>query len=424
MGVSRRWTPPVEQVRRLPGGGSVVPANRFDLLAGRRPARPPMVSVVVPYYDAQHLLDLLLTALTLQTHPADRMEVVVADDGSPRPPDVGALAGLLPVTVVGQPDLGRRPAAARNLGATAATGDVLVFLDGDTIPTPGYVEAIGRLPALLPDALVSGHRRHADLAPLTPAQLRGWFTGDAAGPQETPAPAWLSELYRRTGGLVVDDRRTYEGVISAVMACPARLFDEIGGFDRTIDMYGGEDWELAYRVQNAGAVLAHAPHAHAWHDGPDWGARFAGPDGAAEAREQKDAETAMLAGRIPGVVSGVGPADVVLVCDGPVGNPPPGWAVRSAVPTEWDEESTRARVRVTVRGTGSPGADVLVEVAGRVGPGRLGRSVLTGPDWTAVAEATAALRRTARWAAELPSPDLLAELFGAETRDGGQPTAS
>lgn len=414
--MTRRWTPAVEQVRRLPGGGHVVPANRSDLLAGRRPARPPMVSVVVPYYDGQHLLDLLLSALALQTHPVDRLEVVVADDGSPTPPDVGELGGRVAVTVVGQEDRGWRPAAARNLGAAAATGDVLVFLDGDTVPTPGYVEAIARLPALLPDALVSGHRRHAALAALSVPQLRDWLTGVSAGPAEIRGPEWLRELYRRTGGLVAADRHTYEGVISAVLACTASLFAEVGGFDATIDVYGGEDWELAYRMLNAGGVLAHAPHAHAWHDGPDWGGRHDGPDGQAKARDQKEAETVMLARRIPGVRPGSGPADVVLVGAPPDLDLPPDWAVRPAVPAAWDDQLTRARTRITVTGPGSPGVAALAELAGRVGPGLLGRSTVHGPDWTAVGESTAALRRARRWAADLPSPDLLAELFGADHR--------
>ncbi|MBA3524877.1 MAG: glycosyltransferase [Geodermatophilaceae bacterium] len=403
-------------MRRLPGGGSVVPGNHSDLLAGRRPATPPMVSVVIPYYDGQHLLDLLLTALTLQTHPPDRLEVIVADDGSPTPPDVGALDGRLPVTVVGQDNLGVRPAAARNLGAHAATGDVLVFLDGDTVPTPGYVEAISRLPALLPDALVSGHRRHAALTPMSVGLLRAWLTAATPGPTEIPGPQWLADLYRRTGGLVAADRRTYEGVISAVLACATSLFDEIGGFDSSIDVYGGEDWELAYRALNAGGVLAHAPHAHAWHDGPDWSGRQAGPDGEAKARRQKAAETAMLAQRIPGIEPGGGPADVVLLIEQPGQGYPPDWAVRTTAPSGWDDELSRARVQITVTGGASPGVDVLTALAGRVGPGRPGRSTLTGPGWTAVAEATAALRRSERWATDLPSPDLLADLFGAELR--------
>ena len=104
---------------------------------------------MVPYFEAQHQLDLVLAGLAAQTHPASRLEVVVADDGSSTPPDLGA-AGPLTAQLVRQPDRGFRAAAARNLGASAASGDVLVFLDGDTVPEPAYLERLARLPGWPP----------------------------------------------------------------------------------------------------------------------------------------------------------------------------------------------------------------------------------------------------------------------------------
>ena len=115
-----------------------MPDNRWDLLADLEPPEPPAVSVVVPYFEAQPQLDLVLAALAAQTHPASRLEVVVADDGSATPPDLGAAGPLAgPAGPAARP--GFRAAAARNLGAAAASGDVLLFLDGDTVPEPAYV---------------------------------------------------------------------------------------------------------------------------------------------------------------------------------------------------------------------------------------------------------------------------------------------
>ena len=54
----------------------------------------------------------MLAALRPQTHPAARLQVVVADDGSDPLPEVPA-----DVTLVSQDDRGFRAAAARNLGA-------------------------------------------------------------------------------------------------------------------------------------------------------------------------------------------------------------------------------------------------------------------------------------------------------------------
>lgn len=285
-------TGPVEHALPLGHGTWVVPGNRADLLDGVHPAAAPEVSVVVPHYRDQARLDLVLAALALQTHPHTRLEVVVADDGSPTPPRVDA-AGELGAVVVTQPDAGFRAAAARNLGARAAGGTVLCFLDGDTVPEPTYVARAARLPALLPDAVVTGRRRHADLTGWTPSRLRSWLRGGAPGPAELDEPAWLTDLSAR---LADADDSGFRAVISAVLTCPRALFAEVGGFDETFTTYGGEDWELAHRLFTAGAVLAHERRSVAWHDGEDWAGR--GTDGAA-ARAQKSAEAAALAARVP-----------------------------------------------------------------------------------------------------------------------------
>ncbi len=267
--------------------GRSVPGNRWDLLDGLEPAQPPTVSVVVVHYQQQAELDRTLAALRRQTHPADRTEVIVVDDGSPEPPGVPAGVRLLR-----QADEGFRAAAARNLGASEATGEVLCFLDADTVPEPGYLTRMARLPALAPEAVVVGRRRHAELAGL-PVDAPVERAGPAA---ELPEPQWLRDGYRSTRDLLDADDRAYRYVISAALACSRWFFERVGGFDKQFRAYGGEDWEWAYRAWLAGAVLAHAADAVAWHDGPDWAGRDADDP---ERRARKDAETLLLADRIP-----------------------------------------------------------------------------------------------------------------------------
>ena len=275
------------------GGGRVrVPGNRWDLLDGRRPEVAPAVSVVIPYFEQQQQLDLVLTGLAAQTHPLSRLQVIVADDGSARPPVV-ASGGPLDVTVVRQPDRGFRAAAARNLGAARADGDVLVFLDGDTVPAPDFVQELVRLPALTGDALVVGRREHVDFSGWTGPRLRDWLTGSAPPPPRLTDPAWLRDGYAWSRDLLDVDARSYRYVISAVLGMSADLFRESGGFCAEFTGYGGEDWELAYRAYVAGGLLAHEPRALAWHDGPEWAER----DGAAD--RSKEQENRRLAYWIP-----------------------------------------------------------------------------------------------------------------------------
>jgi GT2 family glycosyltransferase len=263
-----------------PPFGHPVPGNRWDVLDGVWPADPPTVSVIVLHYDQADELARTARAIEAQTHPASRLEVIVVDDGSPEPPSVPPGWTLLV-----QEDRGERPGAARNRGAAHATGDVLCFLDADTAPEPDYLRRLTRLPALAPEAVTVGRRRHADFAGVAlDAPVR-----EGAAPI-LPEPRWLADGYRDSSNLLVADDRSYRFVISSVLGCSRWFFTETGGF-HDVDGYGGEDWEWGHRAWRAGAIFAHVPDAVAWHDGPEWGARGT----AAQRRTVKNDETLRLA---------------------------------------------------------------------------------------------------------------------------------
>jgi glycosyltransferase involved in cell wall biosynthesis len=98
-------------------------------------------SVVIPTRDRPAALGRCLAALARQEPgPPD---VIVVDDASRDRAAVDAVltASALEPLVVRTP--GRGPAAARNLGARAATGEVVLFLDDDCEPEPGWARLLG-----------------------------------------------------------------------------------------------------------------------------------------------------------------------------------------------------------------------------------------------------------------------------------------
>lgn len=259
----------------------------------------PDVTVVVTHYDDPRRLHLVLAGLAVQTLPVDRFEVVVADDGSPTAPELPTHGYDL--RLVRQEDQGFRAAAARNLGAAAGRGRLLCFLDGDTVPEPGYLAAVVAACDSIAaedvdgpgEAMVVARRRHADLDGWDPERLAAWFDGTGPAPTELEEPTWLLDGFRWTDDLRDADDESYRFVIAAVLSMHRSLFDRVGGFEPSFTSYGGEDWEIANRCWLAGALLRYVPEAVAWHDGVD----FAGRE--VDRREVQNGQAATLATLLP-----------------------------------------------------------------------------------------------------------------------------
>ena len=96
-----------------------------------------LVSVVIRSRDEADRLRLTLTSLARQTAPPE--VIVVNDVSADHTPAVLAEAGQwLPLRVVDH-TTPRGRAGAANAGAAVATGEVLVFLDGDTLAHPELI---------------------------------------------------------------------------------------------------------------------------------------------------------------------------------------------------------------------------------------------------------------------------------------------
>ncbi|WAZ22115.1 CDP-glycerol:glycerophosphate glycerophosphotransferase [Streptomyces cinnabarinus] len=168
----------------------------------------PRFSVIVPAYKVQAYLHECLESVLAQSCPD--LEVIAVDDASPDA--CGAIieefatrdVRVRPVRLARN----QGPGPARNAGMAEATGDYLLFLDGDDTLTPGALQAItDRLKETGgPDVLVHGH---ADISwtgepvidPAAAARLgeRGpapFRPADRPGLLRLPTAPW-NKTYRR-----------------------------------------------------------------------------------------------------------------------------------------------------------------------------------------------------------------------------------
>ena len=98
------------------------------------------LSVVIPTRNRPGVLADCLATLIAGAPPAGRMEVIVVDDGSDEPLAVDGGSEAVPVRCLRQEPGGLN--VARNHGVAEASGELVAFLDDDTLVRPGWAAAV------------------------------------------------------------------------------------------------------------------------------------------------------------------------------------------------------------------------------------------------------------------------------------------
>src|SRR4051794_13741947 len=101
-----------------------------------KPGWARMISVIIPAHNEEDYIGLTLDAVNRQNYPWFEV-IVVANGCTDRTPAI-ALDNCHRLVVLSNKGLG----VARNLGAKLAQGDLLLFLDADTLLEPGALETI------------------------------------------------------------------------------------------------------------------------------------------------------------------------------------------------------------------------------------------------------------------------------------------
>ncbi len=105
----------------------------------RKPAKPDwarMISIIIPAHNEEDYLGLTLDAVNRQNYP--HFEVIVVANGCTDRTAAIARNDCHRLVVLSDKGLG----LARNLGAKLARGELLMFLDADTLLEPGALETV------------------------------------------------------------------------------------------------------------------------------------------------------------------------------------------------------------------------------------------------------------------------------------------
>lgn len=194
----------------------------------------PLVSVIIPAFNAARFLPRAVASVAAQGYPADRIETIVVDDGSTD--ETLSLARTLETYMPGlqvfsQPNQGVSP--ARNLGIAVSSGELIAFLDADD--------------QWLPDKLaaqVAIYQADPDLGLIH----CGFDFVDQDG---AALPDWPRKSRLDEGDILLEFLCDFFLITSAVMV-PRATLDRVGGFDESLKV--GEDNELFLRIVSSSQV--------------------------------------------------------------------------------------------------------------------------------------------------------------------------
>ncbi|HVA80442.1 MAG TPA: glycosyltransferase, partial [Candidatus Binataceae bacterium] len=201
-------------------------------------ARTPMVSIVICAYNAERTIRACLESLDRLAYP--NFEVIVVDDGS-CDRTAGIAMDFAQFRLIRQPNQGL--GIARNVGASAARGEIIAYTDSDCVADPHWLTLMMR------------------------AMQDGGFDG-CGGPNYPPhEDGCIEACVAASPGapcqVLIGDNLA-EHLAGCNMVFTRAALDRVGGFDPQFTA-AGDDVDLCWRMLERGLRLGYCPAAFVWH---------------------------------------------------------------------------------------------------------------------------------------------------------------
>lgn len=200
-----------------------------------------LVSIIIPCFNEQATIRLLLDAVYHQTYPRSAMEVIVVDGVSTdrtRDEIAAFQREHLDLSIQVVDFHQRNIPAALNRGISAAGGQILIRLDGHAVPTPVYIErCVSDLNAGLGDNV-------GGIWEIQPARPGAIARGIALAASH---PLGVGDAHYRLAG----QSQSVDTV--PFFAFRRQLLDRVGPYNESL--LTNEDYEFNVRVRQSGGTV-------------------------------------------------------------------------------------------------------------------------------------------------------------------------
>lgn len=212
----------------------------------------PLLSIIIPHYNGVHHLPICFAALRQQSYP--HLEIILVDNGSTDESLVVTRRDFPEIKII---ELGQNLGfiGAIHRGFERATGQIIVLLNNDTEPAPGWAQALVEAMEAHPEAGIV-----ASKLLLFDERDRIHSAGDGFGLDGLPINRGV---WQKDEGQFDQDTYVFGGCGGAI-AYRREMLEEIGFFDEDLFMYL-EDVDLNWRAQLAGYRAVFAPQAIVYH---------------------------------------------------------------------------------------------------------------------------------------------------------------
>jgi glycosyltransferase involved in cell wall biosynthesis len=200
--------------------------------------RYPRVSVVVCSYNSERTMESCLASLAVLDYPD--YEVIVVNDGS-TDRTLEIAEGFPFCRIISQ--LNKGLSVARNVGAEAATGEIVAYTDSDCVADPDWLTYL--------------------VAKMEAGNLAACGGPNFPPPEDSLVPAAVAVSPGGPTHVLISDE-VAEHIAGCNMAFRRDALLALGGFD-PVYRAAGDDVDICWRFQDAGHAIGFSAAAVVWH---------------------------------------------------------------------------------------------------------------------------------------------------------------